>query len=178
MPLIRNGTRHTARAAELTHLLAAELRNPKAARQPLIYDDQIGQVKRYNITVIWDEWANLEPVARSRIILDAYASAMPDRTGQITIAMGLTVADAASMGLLPFAVLPHASGRDAAVRARMTEVINAEPEVTKAAGGGPQLRFRTLEEATDTADRLRVAVPGSEWIVTQEVGFGRRELDD
>ena len=178
MPIIRNGSRQPARAAGLTRRLATELAHPHATGQPLILDNQIGQVQRYYVTVVWDEWADLEPVARSRVVLDAYESAMPERTGQIAIAMGLTMADAISMGLFPYRVLPHAPEQHPDFLRRMLDAMRAEPGVTIAVDGYPQLRFRTMIEATETTDRLKAAVPSSEWIITRDVRTARDESDD
>ena len=183
MPVFRNGTRHPGQAAALTRRLADELAREQPAGQPVVYENRIGSSSRYNVTVIWDEWAGLDRIARSRVILDAYESADPSKTGQIAIAQGLTTAEAASMGLLPFAVYPHldpAPGTEFLVafpieqdrRRAVLEQFGKEPGVTHTADGGLELRFRTLSEAAGAASRLRTTMPDVNWVVLQTIRTG------
>lgn len=183
MPVIRNGTRQSARAAELTRRLADELVREQPAGQPVVYENRIGASSRYNVTVLWDDWAGLDRVARSRVILDAYELTDPTKTGQIAIAQGLTTAEAVSLGLLPFAVFPHldpAPGKDILVvlpidadrRRAVLEQFGKEPGVTRDASGGLELRFRTLSEAAGAANRLRIAMPDVNWVVMQTLQAG------
>ena len=185
MPIYRNGTRHPAQAAALAQRLADELTREQPTGQPLVYENRIGSSSRYNVTVIWEEWAGLDRIARSRVILDAYESADPSKTGQIAIAIGLTTAEAASMGLLPFAVLPYldVASKDAPPvatplkperRRAVLDRFGMEPGVTRRADGGLELRFRTLGEAAHASDRLRTEMPDVNWVITQTIGPGER----
>jgi hypothetical protein len=52
--------------------------------------------------VIWDEWAPLSQQDRSEIIMDAYVRAKGQGDAvRISVAMGLTAAEAARMGIAP-----------------------------------------------------------------------------
>ncbi|HTW93631.1 MAG TPA: hypothetical protein VMD30_02480, partial [Tepidisphaeraceae bacterium] len=104
MPLIRNGTTNDRRASDLTQQLASELSSPGKTGEPLVYENQIGQTQSYHVTVVWNEWDDFPLQSRSRIILDAYEQAAPEKTGKIRIAMGLTWPEAISMGIFPFSV--------------------------------------------------------------------------
>jgi hypothetical protein len=142
--------------------LAAELATPRATGQPNIFENRIGQTQRYNVSVLWDDWADLPMQARARVILDAYESAFPDRAPGVAIAMGLSTEDAVNMGWFPFTIEPDIARSDVDLRSRVTKAMSAEGLVAGA------LRFRTLEETKAARNRLRSAVPDAEWIIIAE----------
>lgn len=50
------------------------------------------------VTVIWDAWRELPLEDRGRAIMDAYEKVRPDEILRITVAMGLTHAEAKRLG--------------------------------------------------------------------------------
>ncbi len=93
------------RAGELQDRLARELTTPSAdpnAQPIIIAEPPEGQGPITRLFVIWDEWAPLSQQDRSEIIMDAYtrAKGQPEAV-RISVAMGLTAAEAARMGIVP-----------------------------------------------------------------------------
>ena len=76
----------------LVNKLAAELEQNTTNGPRVIEEEQFGN--RIHVIVIWDAWSALSPEDRGRAIMDAYQKVRPDEVLQITIAMGLTKADA------------------------------------------------------------------------------------
>lgn len=67
---------------------------------PVIIEEQVLQRSNYHVTVIWDAWTNLPGDVRSAIILDAYRIAKgPEASLAITVALGLTHAEATKLGI-------------------------------------------------------------------------------
>lgn len=91
----------SANAVSLCQRLAAEWANPASiAAQPVILEERRGANQPLHVYVIWDEWAPLSMVERSEVIMDAYE----DHYGvgpalEVTVAMGLTEAEAGRMGI-------------------------------------------------------------------------------
>lgn len=90
------------RAQELEEHLVHELTTPSddPSAQPVIIAEPPGQGPITRLFVIWDEWAPLAQQDRSEIIMDAYvrAKGQPEAV-KISVAMGLTAAEAARMGI-------------------------------------------------------------------------------
>jgi hypothetical protein len=85
----------------LVDQLAAELLQNTADGPSVIEEEQFGN--RIHVTVIWDAWSALSPEDRGRAIMDAYQKVRPDEVLQITIAMGLTKADADKLKIRTYA---------------------------------------------------------------------------
>jgi hypothetical protein len=85
----------------LVNKLAAELVENTANGPSVIEEEQFGN--RIHVTVIWDAWSALSPEDRGRAIMDAYQKVRPDEVLQITIAMGLTKADADKLKIPAYA---------------------------------------------------------------------------
>jgi hypothetical protein len=92
------------RAGELEDRLAREFTTPSEEPNApnIIAEPPEGQGPITRLFVIWDEWAPLSQQDRSEIIMDAYARAkgQPEAV-RISVAMGLTAAEAARMGIAP-----------------------------------------------------------------------------
>ncbi len=85
------------RAGELEERLVQELTTPiqDPSAQPIV-------IAEPRLFVIWDEWAPLSQQDRSEIIMDAYVRAKGQADAvRISVAMGLTAAEAARMGIAP-----------------------------------------------------------------------------
>ncbi len=166
MALIRNGGVQTKQVAELSQKLAAEIRSPHPGVQPFVYENQIAQMRTYHVTVLWDAWKGLPFQTRSRAILDAYEAADPARAQAVRIALGLTRMEAASTGLLRYAIVPNLKALDPETHGKTLKVLEAEGAFD--AGDGPQLRFRTLEDAQNAQVRLQKSMPEALWSLVQE----------
>lgn len=167
MPLIRNGTTKASQTLALQQELASELRDPRSAGEPTVYENRIAQTDRFHVVVIWDKWASLPLQARSRVILDTYEDVFPEKTGKITIAMGLRKPEAVSMGFLPYAIVPVIQGAEEPIRQKILDAMRGEGAWD--GGHGTELRFRTIDEAEQSFARLQVAVPGPFWTIAQEL---------
>lgn len=76
--------------------LEKELDGTSKTGPRIIEEEQFG--KRIHVTVIWAAWKDLPPEERGRAIMDAYERARPDDVLRITIALGLTPAEADRLG--------------------------------------------------------------------------------
>jgi hypothetical protein len=81
--------------------LVAEWKNPdNTATQPVILEKRGGTNQPVHVYVVWDDWAALSDVERSEVIMEAFeehyghAEAM-----NVTVAMGLTTAEADRLGI-------------------------------------------------------------------------------
>lgn len=88
-------------AARLRELLEEEWRRGDSANaQPVILEDRPRSGQPLHVYVIWDEWADLRQVERSEIIMQAMEAVRgPDAAADVTVAMGLTSAEAERMGI-------------------------------------------------------------------------------
>jgi len=67
---------------------------------PTIVEERIRGSSRIHVTVIWDRWGQVGPEERSRIILEAYETALgPGTFLTLTSALGLTQAEAKKLGV-------------------------------------------------------------------------------
>ena len=79
--------------------LTAELTRPQASGEPDIVIERPNPSTTH-LYVIWSKWDDLEQMVRSRIILDSFAEARGDvEANKVTVAMGLTPAEAAKLGV-------------------------------------------------------------------------------
>lgn len=97
--LIKRGP--SPEAAELTRRLVSEwrARNSKA-EQPIILEETGGANQPMHVYVIWDEWDDLSQAERSSVIMDAFEERYgKTKSLNVTVAVGLTSAEAQRMGL-------------------------------------------------------------------------------
>jgi len=52
-----------------------------------------------HVTVIWDEWGDVAPEQRGKIIMDAYEQVRQEDLPRITVALGLTHSEAERIGV-------------------------------------------------------------------------------
>jgi hypothetical protein len=70
------------------------------ATQPIILEEGFNTSQPRHVYVIWDDWNNLDRVRRSEIIMDALEQVYgSDEALNVTIAMGLTPAEANLLGI-------------------------------------------------------------------------------
>ena len=167
MAVIRASRAESPLRAELTQRLVAELRSENNAQQPFIYINDVAQTGTHHVTVLWDAWRSLTPQQRGKVILDAFEQINPEIPPSVTIALGLTGEEARRLGLTPFKVqlLLKADERDR--RAELEALLKAEGAFETAEG--PQLLFRTLEQADAAYQRLQAKAPGPHWVIVQDV---------
>jgi len=85
---------------KLVAALAGELeRDQPDSLQPAprIYEEE-QRGKFLNVTVVWDDWKEVEREERGRIIMDAYEQQRPNDVMRIMVALGLTQNDAIQLG--------------------------------------------------------------------------------
>lgn len=105
MPVKQLRQNRSADYGTLVQELAAEWKASASApgsRQPepviLLETDRAGHP--VHVYVVWSKWEHVDRVERSEIIMDAAEAALaPSATANITIAMGLTQAEAQQMGI-------------------------------------------------------------------------------
>jgi len=79
--------------------LIAELKNPKDSGEPEIIIERPNPFTTH-LYAIWAEWNDLSQSVRSRIILDSFEDAYgKEEAVKVTVAMGLTRAEADRLGL-------------------------------------------------------------------------------
>lgn len=87
---------------DLEHRLADEFRTPnqQEGAQPIIIAEPPDPAPISRLFVVWDEWTALDLQERSEIIMNAYIAVHGAPAGsRVTVAMGLTSAEAARMGI-------------------------------------------------------------------------------
>jgi hypothetical protein len=167
-PEERAGPRHT----DLVNELAEELRRNRQFGQPRIEETEFstGAVRVY---VFWDKWEGLPDQERVEVILDAYeqveGKAYRDR---ITLAAGWTFPEARELDLILYRVEPPPAARLASpeTRARYHEAMRRLGASDLFGSGEPELWVGTREEAEACRERLREELPGSDWLISKEVG--------
>ena len=101
MPIGRLIQEQNPEIQALRERLIQEWSEPSIASQPVLIEeagDRMSNSKQ--VYVIWDEWQPLDQRVRSEIIMDAYeATHGRQEVLSITVAMGLTAADAERIGL-------------------------------------------------------------------------------
>jgi hypothetical protein len=93
----------TDRQAQLRERLEAEWEDPQGA-EPIIIEESTRQGPApVHLYVVWQEWSDLSPLERSRIILKAYEHHLgvdnAARVTDVTLAMGLTPDEARKMNI-------------------------------------------------------------------------------
>ncbi len=171
MPLHQIGSRGIGMDRDrLLASLVHELREPQPIGQPIILEEQTPETKTMRVYVIWDLWEECPRELRSDIILDAYGEARGDKIKQeITLVLGVTVPEAADMGLLSYTIEPtkrqlgspsYDEHIDAMLKAGASVLTDPHR---------PQLRFASLEDAEAAVEHLQNILPKSKWLITQEV---------
>ena len=157
------------RASDLVDDLSAVLRQPgPSLGEPLIVENQIAQTKSVHVAVVWDEWKNLSPKDRSKIILDAYAKARRLRGSTITVGMGLTSEEALRMGFLAYSIVTTRRQGDDVPLDKLAKAMADAGGIVMKIGSSTQLRFAAREQAENAYRRLSQQVPGPYWAIVQE----------
>jgi len=151
--------------------LVEELSSSRDLGQPVIHE-QTFPTGKIRVTVIWDQWDHVSFEDRTSLILRAYELAEgPDYRENIALASGLTVPEAYTAGMLPFAIIPALRKGDpvSADQCRQTMIEAGASRLLEP--DQLQLRFASLEEAQAVRDQLVQRLPASEpvWVITQEL---------
>lgn len=103
MPVERRvGTVERIKTEQLLESLLQEWRAQQAGKgEPLIIEEAPRSGDRPNhLYVVWSEWADLTPIERSRLILQAYEKYRGrDLANSVTLAMGLTPGEAKHLNI-------------------------------------------------------------------------------
>lgn len=101
--LLRTNIKSTEHSEKLLNRLLAEWRAPQASEdaEPVIIEERPSNHDHVNhLYVVWSEWGDLTPLGRSKVILQAYEQYRGrDLAQSVTLAMGLTPAEARQMGI-------------------------------------------------------------------------------
>jgi hypothetical protein len=130
----------------------------------------VPETKSRHVHVIWDSWKDLSDDQRSTIIVDAYRQVEGDQAAaEVTIAEGVTVQEALALGLLPFKVVPGRKRNDTISLDDYRRAMEAEARYTLLGLRAKELRYSRLEDAEQAKNRLIQGLPGSSWIIVQEM---------
>jgi hypothetical protein len=163
---------HTVDNVRFVRKIVRRLTDPENVREPYLVEKVIRQTRSLHVTAIWDAWATLDAEARSNVLLAAYAEASRHLDLKMTIALGLTVSEAVSLGFLTYAIVPTIRSTDEVAPVQIKQAVRSLNTGFYAEGRrGFQLRFYTEEEATAAYQQLSMRFPGKPyWAITHEVG--------
>jgi hypothetical protein len=166
----RSPTANSGGCGEILQDLIKELKNPRPRGQPIIVEDRTPETNSIRVHVIWDRWGQCDRTRRAGIVLAAYEEVFGAETrGQVTLVLGLTVAEAIATGLLPYRIVPARRRGARPADEKYQNVMVKEGAITIASDDWPQLRFATQEDAEITLEHLMQTLPDSKWIIIQEV---------
>lgn len=150
--------------------LVGELREPRPFGQPIILDDQTPETNSRRLHVIWDRWESCPRPIRPDVITEAFRRVFGwgHSDPQITLALGVTVPEAAGIGLVPFEVAPVVPKGEPLPEAYRSAMISAGASMLFR-GERPVLRCAAIEDAQAAVDFLQGQLPGSRWTVIREV---------
>ena len=173
MPLHRRQPAEVGELREdLVAELARELNQPGPIGQPIVLEDNTPETNSIRVHVIWDRWTVCPDEYRSGVILGAYFKAgyPQEFVDKITFALGVTIPEAAEMGLVPFQVVPTRRKSERPSNQEYRQAMIDTGASVLAGAERPQIRCATLEDAEKTMEHLQQLLPGSKWIIAQEVG--------
>ena len=153
--------------------LAQELRSPGTQPQrSLVLEEEVPATGSRHVHVVWDQWKKLSDEERTDVIIEAYSQAEgPPYAEQITIASGLTPAEALTLGFLPWHVKPLPSSPGTA-DAEVKRALEAEAKNTllgARALSNYGLRYARQEDADEALARLMRDIPQINWTIAQDV---------
>ena len=167
---VRGADQPSVDVRSLTTELLHELQDPQPFGQPIILEDRTPETSSMRVHVIWDRWEGCLRRVRSAVIADAYRSLNYIQADeQLTVCLGLTVPEAVSIGLLPYEVVSARRRDESPSLAEYRQAILQVGASTLSSGEHPRLRFAALEDAEAAMEHLLEKLPGSKWIIKQEV---------
>jgi hypothetical protein len=143
---------------QLVNDFRQELARNRRGGQPYIFINDIGQTGTFHVTAVWDRWRGLTPQQRSKVIVEALNRYDPSTAGKITIAMGLSGAEARRMGILPYAVQVLLKRGEGHLRQKATDFLK-EHGAFETDDGTFELLFRTEDAAVDAYSTLKEESP-------------------
>ncbi|HEV3007344.1 MAG TPA: hypothetical protein VGX78_22930 [Pirellulales bacterium] len=144
---------------------------PGTSPQPVIIEQHVPSTGSRHLHVIWDEWRRIPEMQRSEIIVDAYRRAEGEPAAdEVTIAVGATVQEAMALGLLPFKIVPSRKANGPISLDAYRQAFESEAAQTLAGANANELRYATMADAEQGLRRVESALPGSSWLIVQEVG--------
>ena len=153
MPAIKTPKKLQNKHGKLVTALASRFtKPPESTDLPLVVVNQLSRASGKHILVIWDEWQDLSGADRGRIITDAYLNAHPDEPTPVTIPIGVTAAEALTMGYLKYEIQALVRKEDRVTPRQITDAMKTVGGVYMQIGTKVQLRFATQSQA-ETAYR-------------------------
>ncbi|HVS71908.1 MAG TPA: hypothetical protein VHQ47_11690 [Phycisphaerae bacterium] len=90
----------TPETERLLRELVAEWKNPSDDTSNPVILQEGGGKRPVHVYVVWEEWAGLDQLERSEIILEAFEEVKGKKAAlEVTVAMGLTAREAERMGI-------------------------------------------------------------------------------
>ncbi len=102
MSIVKFVPRVDVKKEQLVRRLTQEYLSPSAGEvEPLLMElDDKKRSSTTHLYVIWEDWTRIDQQTRAEIIMEAYAAARGTANAlRVTIAMGLTKAEAKRMGI-------------------------------------------------------------------------------
>lgn len=162
----------SARFPKLVERLAQELQAPGMDLQPLILEEEISSTGSRHVHVIWDEWKDVADDQRADVVVEAYVQAEGKETADnITLAEGVSPNEALALGLLPWKLLPSRKKAKRPGDDEYAKAIRGEAGNTLLGAKAKELRYARQEDAEAAVPRLTKSLPGSHWVVVQEVSY-------
>ncbi len=102
--LERPSTNKDNQQSQMVTELVAELRNPSEDPDAplIIVEREAPNLPAKHLFVVWDEWEELTPLQRSRVVMRAYEQFLGNNSAeitQVTLAMGYLPDEARRMGI-------------------------------------------------------------------------------
>lgn len=159
---------------KLVDALVSRLKGPLTLEEPFILQDRIPQTRSRHVLVIWDAWRQLEPAARSAIIMDALSEAGMLKGDSVRVAVGLTQEEALDLGYLPFKIVSTVHKSDPVRFDDVRAAFESVGGIHVRTGASHQVRFPSQEHAEEAYRRLASKIPGPYWAIVQEVAQSDR----
>ncbi|WP_459558188.1 hypothetical protein [Lacunimicrobium album] len=169
MPVIRGQSRQQISRGDrekLKQSLIDEYMGNGIYAGPVIYEIPLEEGESTDVLVVWDKWQNVGSSDRSEIIRDACHDVEPNM--KISLALGVTYAEAIEQRLLLYSVLPMVK-RGEVDREKLTEAMMSLGGF-RLENGKIDLRFPTMELAEQAHRTLVDNIPNGYWSIVQELG--------
>ena len=166
MPAIKAPKKPLLKHAKLVTALATRFAKPlDSADLPLVVVNQLSRATGKHILVIWDAWKDLTGAERGQIITDGYLAAHPEEQTPVTIPIGVTAAEALTMGYLKYEIQTLVRKGDRVTTKQITDAMKTVGGVLMQIGTKVQLRFATQLQAETAYRALNAILPSPIWAI-------------
>lgn len=161
-------TSPTTRQRLLNQLIERFRGDIESPALPLVVVNRVRPVQTMHLLVVWDEWRDMPNPERSAIITEAFATADPKGVAGVTIAMGLTSAEALSLGYLPYRIVPLTRKADNIPTTKIDMTMRSAGGIFMQIGSERQLRFATRSQAELAYRDVATKLPSPVWTLIYE----------